>query len=230
MDVVTTIAAVLFPATLWGGYHYYRDRRQPEPLIATGLAVAAGVAAGWLGQGLYRVLEWLGLWQDAYLLAQSDLVALLVYCVLGIGLIEELAKLAPFVLVALSLKTFDERVDGIIYAGLVALGFAAYENVMYLDFASPVENVARALTGPLVHIVFASLWGYPIGLAVLQRRMLWWRIGGGFVAAVVIHGLYDFCVIGLPTWARLLAALIIVGAWLRKVHLIEYVLGREVEH
>lgn len=229
MDIVTTAAAVLFPALLWGGYHHYRDRRRPEPLVSTLLAIAAGGVAGALGQWLYRLLERFGLWQDPYALAHDDLVALLVYSVLGIGLIEEAAKLVPFVLLAVSLKAFDERVDGIIYAGLVALGFATYENVTYLEFAGPTENLARAITGPLVHIVFASLWGYPIGLAVLARRLLWRPIVTGFAAAVVIHGIYDFCVLGLPGWARLVAALIIVGAWLRKVHLIEYVLGKSAQ-
>lgn len=226
MNLVTTAIAVLFPALLWGGYHYYRDRRQPEAITHTLLAIGAGVFAGVLGQWLYRLLEWLGLWQDAYILAQDDWVALAVYSVLGIGLIEETAKLIPFAILAVSLKAFDEPVDGIIYAGLVALGFAAYENVGYLEFAGPAENLARAIAGPLVHIVFASVWGYPIGLAVLARKFLWLQIAKGFAAAVVIHGIYDFCVIGLPGWARIVAAFIIIGAWLRKVHLIEYVLGR----
>ena len=158
-------------------------------------------------------------------MAQTDLAALLAYAVLGIGVIEETAKLVPFAVLAVSLKAFDERVDGIIYSGLVALGFAAFENVFYLEFAAPAESLARALTGPLVHIVFASLWGYPIGLAVLARKMLWQPILKGFAAAVILHGLYDFCVLGLPGWARFAAALIIVAAWLRKVHLIEYVIA-----
>ena len=222
---MAVLLTVLFPALLWGGYHYYRDRRRPEPITHALLAIAAGIAAGWLGQWLYRALAWLGLWQDAYALAREDLVGLLIYAVLGIGLIEETAKLVPFLLLALSLKAFDERVDGIIYAGLVALGFAAYENVLYLEFATPGENVARAITGPLVHIVFASLWGYPVGCAVLARAVLWWPIIQGFSASILIHGVYDFCVLGLPGWARVVAAAMIVGVWLRKVHLIEYVLG-----
>lgn len=225
MSAASIIAAVMFPALLWGAYHYYRDRRQPEPITHAVLAIAAGAAGGLLGQGLYRVLDWLGLWRDAYALAQADLVALFAYAVLGIGVIEETAKLIPFALLALTLKAFDERVDGIIYSGLVALGFAAFENVFYLEFATPAENLARAFTGPLVHIVFASLWGYPIGLAVLARRMLWLPILTGITAAVVLHGVYDFCVLGLPGWARFAAALIIVAAWLRNVHLVEYVIG-----
>jgi RsiW-degrading membrane proteinase PrsW (M82 family) len=224
MSLVTTASAVLFPAVLWGVYHHYRDRRRPEPLLHSLLAIAAGLGAGVLGQALYRALGWAGLWRDAYALAEHDLPALLVYSVFGIGLVEELAKLVPFLILAKWLAHFDERVDGIIYSGLVAVGFAIYENVFYLEFASDAENVARAITGPLVHIVFASLWGYPIGVAVLERKPLLRPIALGLGAAALVHGAYDFIVLGLPGWARFFAALIVVAVWMRKVHLIEYVL------
>ena len=48
---------------------------------------------------------------------------------------------------------------------------------------------------------------------------------GSLGCAALVHGLYDFCVLGLPGWARIVAAAMIVAVWLRKVHLIEYVLG-----
>jgi protease PrsW len=224
MSLVITASAVLFPALLWGLYHHYRDRRRPEPLSHSLLAIAAGLGAGVLGQTLYGALAWVGLWRDAYALAAHDLAGLLVYSVFGIGLLEEGAKLVPFLMLAKWLTHFDERADGIIYSGLVAVGFAIYENVFYLEFASDVENVARAITGPLVHIVFASLWGYPIGVAILERKPLLGPLVLGLAAAALVHGAYDFIVLGLPGWARLFAALIVVAVWMRKVHLIEYVL------
>lgn len=224
MSLAATASAVIFPTLLWGVYHHYRDRRRPEPLRYSLLAIAAGLGAGVLGQALYRGLAWVGLWRDAYDLAAHDPLGLLVYSVLGIGLIEESAKLLPFMVLARTLRHFDERVDGIIYSGLVAVGFAVYENVFYLEFASDTENLARAVTGPLVHVVFASLWGYPIGVAILERRALLRPIALGLGAAALVHGAYDFCVLGLPAWARLFAALIVVAVWARKVHLIEYVL------
>jgi RsiW-degrading membrane proteinase PrsW (M82 family) len=224
MSFVATASAVLFPAVLWGAYHHYRDRRRPEPLFHSLLAIAAGVGAGALGQALYYALAWVGWWRDAHALAAHDLPGLLAYSVLGIGLVEEFAKLVPFLAIARWLPHFDERVDGIVYSGLVAVGFAIHENVFYLEFASDAENVARAITGPLVHIVFASLWGYPIGVAILERKPLLAPIALGVGAAALVHGAYDFVVLGLPGWARFFAALIVVAVWARKVHLIEYVL------
>lgn len=226
MSTQAALAAVVFPALLWALYHHYRDRRRPEPISHSLLALGAGIGAGALGQALYLLLARVGLWRDAYALAEQDLVGLFVYSVLGIGLLEEFAKLVPFSLIARMLPHFDERVDGIIYAGLIGVGFAVYENLFYLEFAGDVENVARAITGPLVHVVFASLWGYPLGVAMVERRPLLLPAALGLCAAALVHGTYDFLVLGFSLWARVAAALIVVAVWLRKVHLIEYVLGR----
>ena len=224
MAPVLVATLLLAPALFWALYHYYRDRHRPEPVTHTALAFAVGACSGWLGQQLYGLLALLGLWADPYQLARDDLMGLLVYSVFGIGLMEELAKLLPFLVIALKLEHFDEAVDGIIYAAFVALGFATYENLFYLDYLSTAEQLARSITGPLVHIMFASLWGYPIGRAVVERTPLLPAIALGFSAAVVVHGVYDFLVIGLPPWARGLAAGLILAVWLRRMYLIERVL------
>ena len=57
-------------------------------------------------------------------MAETNLPGLITYAILGIGLIEELAKMIPFVLVIIHLKSFNEPIDGLIYASFIALGFA----------------------------------------------------------------------------------------------------------
>ena len=74
--------------------------------------------------------------------------------------------------------------------------------------------------GPLVHIVFASVWAYHIGMAHLKRRgvmratLLWLALTAG------LHGVYDFIVLGFPSSALVLAALVIVGVWVWRLTLI----------
>ena len=53
-----------------------------------------------------------------------------------------------------------------------ALGFSAVENIQYLQYLTSLEAIARGFAGPVVHIVFASIWGYYIGRAWLCRRAL----------------------------------------------------------
>lgn len=50
----------------------------------------------------------------------------------GAAILEESAKLFMLWLLLRKNKYFGERVDGIVYAVCVSLGFAALENVMYL--------------------------------------------------------------------------------------------------
>ena len=64
---------------------------------------------------------------DAYLLAETNLPGFFAYAVLVIGVIEELAKMIPFLLFVINFKEFDEPIDGIIYGSFIALGFAAVE-------------------------------------------------------------------------------------------------------
>ncbi|MEO0996774.1 MAG: PrsW family glutamic-type intramembrane protease [Pseudomonadota bacterium] len=227
MSSIAVAAAIVMPATFWGVYNAYRDRRRPEPLVWLALATLAGGAGVLLSQLLYDVYGMLGLWRDAYALADTDRVALLIYSIGGIGLIEETAKLAPFLLIALAAPHFDERVDGIIYASFVALGFAIAENVSYLPYAGTFDNVVRAFSGPLVHTVFASLWAYPLGVALVEGRGFLRALAIGLPAAALVHGLYDFVVIGLPPPLRLIAAVLVAAVWLRKVHLIERVLSND---
>ena len=43
-------------------------------------------------------------------------------------------------------RDFDEPIDGLIYASFIGLGYAAVENIHYLDFLTPLESAARSFT------------------------------------------------------------------------------------
>ena len=169
---------------------------------------------------MYQGLGLIGLRFDAFLLAETDQFALLLYALLAIGPIEELAKLLPFLLVVLRFPEFDEPIDGIIYASFVALGFSAVENIHYLQYVSDLEALARGFVGPVVHIVFASIWGYYIGRAYLRQRRLALTVLVSLMATATIHGLYDYLVIALPIFALPASALLVIAIWLWRLFLI----------
>lgn len=211
---------VILPVLFWAGYHYYKDRHLPEPLSHLLLAFILGVGSFYLGMFLYRALDLVNLRYDAYLLAETSLPGLFAYAILVIGVIEELAKMVPFLLIVIHLKEFDEPIDGIIYASFIALGFSAVENIQYLQFLTGIEAWARGFAGPVVHIVFASIWGYYIGRAYLCRRFLGRTILAALAFTAILHGIYDFVVIALPPPALPVAASLIVGIWLWRLWLI----------
>ncbi len=211
---------IVLPVLFWAIYHYHKDRHLPEPISHLLLAFILGIGTSYLSMAMYQGLDLVDLRFDAYLLAESSLVGMFAYAVLVIGVIEELAKMVPFLLVVIHFREFNEPIDGIIYASFISLGFAAVENFQYVQFASPVEAWARGFAGPVVHIVFASIWGYYIGRARLCQRKLGLTIIVALAFTALLHGIYDFIEIALPTAALPLAAILIAGIWLWRLHLI----------
>lgn len=213
------VIPVILPIFFWAAYHYHKDRHLPEPLGHLLLAFLFGVLAAGISQSLYLGLEPLGLRYDAGFLAETNSWGLLAYALLVIGPVEELSKLLLFVLVVVRFKEFDEPLDGIIYASFIGLGYAAIENWQYLDYLTPLEATARGFASPVVHIVFASIWGYWIGRAYLAKKSMIPATLIGFGIAAALHGMYDFMVLLQPYSALPCAALLIVAVWIWRLRL-----------
>ena len=219
MQYALLLLPVVIPVIFWGAYHYHKDRHLPEPVGNLVLCLALGVAAAALSKGLYLALDPFGWRLDAVALAQTDGAALLRYAVFTIGPVEELAKLLPFLLIVLRLKALDEPLDGIIYASFIGLGYAAVENVHYLDFLSLAESIGRGFASPAVHIVFASIWAHLITDAWLAKRRVLGPALAGFAVAASLHGIYDFLVLRHPVAALPIAAAMIGAIWLWRLRL-----------
>lgn len=213
------IAPVVLPVLFWAGYHYHKDRYLPEPIGNLLLTFGLGMLAVAISAALYSGLELIGLRFDAGHLADTDALALFAYAMLAIGPIEELAKMIPFLVIVVRFKEFDEPLDGIIYASFIGLGYAAMENWQYLDYLSSTAALARGFASPVIHILFASIWGHWIAGAHLKGRTIVPAAIAGLVVAASLHGLYDFVVILNPRHALPIAALVIVAIWLWRLNL-----------
>ena len=108
------------------------------------------------------------------------------------GVVEESGKFLVVRIGAYKSKRFDQPEDGLVYASAAALGFAALENVVYvLSFGLSII-LARGLFSNLAHVLFSSMWGYPLALTklgIIKHKYLTW---GGLGLAIVAHGLFDF--------------------------------------
>ena len=213
--ILPIVVAVVF----WAVYHYHKDRHLPEPPANLLICLALGVLASFLAGWSYELLGVFGLRFDAVALADSNPAALFAYAMLAIGPVEELGKLLLFVAVVLRFKAFDEPMDGIVYASFIGLGFAAMENVYYLQYLTPLESVARGFAGPVTHILFASIWGHWISMAHLEGRSVVVAGSAGFAIAAALHGLYDFIVLLNPTHALPIAAALILAIWIWRLKL-----------
>lgn len=213
------ILPVAVPVLFWAAYHVHKDRHLPEPPGKLLLSFVLGGAAATVAKGMYVGLGYVGLRYDAVALADTDLLRLFGYSLLAIGPIEEFAKLLPFILFVIHFDDFDEPLDGIIYASFIALGFAAAENLYYLQFLTPLESLARGFASPVVHIAFASVWGYRISTARVNGHPIVGAAITGFLLAALLHGAYDFVVLANPMFALPVAAAMIVTIWLWRLRL-----------
>ncbi len=224
MHKALLVIPVILPVFFWAVYHYHKDRHLPEPPGHLLLTFVLGVLAAAISQALYMALDPLTLRFDAGALSESSSLGLFAYSLIVIGPIEEFSKLLFFVLIVLRFDEFDEPLDGIIYASFIGLGYAAIENWQYLDYLTPLEAAARGFASPVVHMLFASIWGYWIARAYLGKGSVFLAGLTGFAIAAALHGLYDFMVLLKPYSALPFAGLLVGVVWIwrlrvmRKLH------------
>jgi RsiW-degrading membrane proteinase PrsW (M82 family) len=112
MEYVVVLLPVVLPVVFWAAYHLHVDRHLPEPPSDLLMAFALGVGSFWLGLVGYRALGLVGLRHDAFALGADNLPGLFAYAILAIGVIEESAKLLPFLLIVRFFRssTNDRRI------------------------------------------------------------------------------------------------------------------------
>lgn len=220
MTKLLMLLPVLLAVLFWAGYHYHKDRHLPEPAGHLLLALLLGAASALFAKAFYVSLGFVGLRYDAFELAATNPAGLFAYALLAIGPIEEFAKLLPFLGVVLHFREFDEPIDGIVYASFIGLGFAAAENLYYLQYLTPVEAAARGFASPVIHMLFASVWGYTVADAHVHGKSIIPAALRGFAISAVLHGIYDFAVLSNPAWALPAAAALIAVLWIWRLKLL----------
>lgn len=108
-----------------------------------------------------------------------------------VGLSEEFSKYIIIRYYSQPHKEYNEPFDGIVYAVMVSMGFAATENVMYVLQGGMEVAIMRAFTAVPAHATFAILMGYFMGKAKFSKNRTILNLTGLFLA-VLFHGAYDF--------------------------------------
>jgi RsiW-degrading membrane proteinase PrsW (M82 family) len=169
--------------------YFWLDRWEPEPSRLLLFAFLWGASVAIV---VSLVLE----------LASSEVLGRGVVLVLVGPAIEEAAK-GAFLLVMLTgarRREFDGVVDGLVYAGFAAVGFAFVEDIGYVaqSFSQGTEAtvatvVLRLVLAPFAHPLFTSMIGLGVGLMVSrpQQRARWLYPLLGYLAAVTLHALWN---------------------------------------
>lgn len=185
---------------------YWVDRYEKEPLVLLGGVFTWGAL---LSAGLaYLINTLFGI--GVYLATGSETMSELSTGVLFAPLVEETLKGAAVLVVFLVFrKEFDSLLDGVIYSAIVALGFAATENVLYIFERGYLESGYGGLAWlAFVRVVLVG-WQHPfytafigIGFALArtsprsQVRLLAPLLG--WLLAVANHALHNIIALLLP--------------------------------
>ncbi len=205
------------------------DRWEPEPsrLLLAAFLWGAGVSV--LGASIVNDTT-AALGEQVLGNGGGDLVG----AVISAPVVEEAFKGVFLVgLLWLRRREFDGVVDGIVYAGLVAAGFAFTENILYFGRAFATDGLVgeggsvvvvfmiRGVLSPFAHPVFTTMTGIALGLAARRRN----PAGGvllplfGYLAAVALHALWNasaglgllpafYSVIMVPLFGALIALVV----------------------
>lgn len=110
-----------------------------------------------------------------------------------VGLVEEFSKIVFLIVILKCTKIIDEPIDYLIYASLLALGFSANENVLYMNYHSAEVLGSRGLICSFSHMFFTSLaiYGFVEGKYRFKKLPLVYFIVF-FILAALHHAAYDW--------------------------------------
>jgi RsiW-degrading membrane proteinase PrsW (M82 family) len=199
-DLIIILAAVL-PALVIVGYIVFRDKNRREPISQVWKGVRYGV-----GSALLALVV------GAPFSVLAEMVPVLDYTETFWGALygsffmaavpEELAKLLMLYLLLRKNPYFDERMDGIVYAVAVGMGFAGFENILYLFENEEIWGTVgaiRALFSVPGHFCFAVFMGYYYSLAHFDKKNRQeLNLFLMLAVPIVLHGVFDFLLMSLP--------------------------------
>ena len=211
--VVGMIMACL-PVPFYVGLALWIDRYEPEP---PHLLLASFIWGACLAVFASYILNTLN--SSVFFEATHDAAAASALGgIISAPLVEESTKgLFLFLLFFFKRKEFDGIVDGVVYATMVALGFAMTENIQYYGGAlkhggdaAGALFILRGMMSPYSHPLFTSMTGIGLGWAAQSDRWYVKLLAPplGLMAAMALHA----------TWN--LSAVIHVQAWLASYILI----------
>ena len=110
---------------------------------------------------------------------------------------EESGKFIGLRLYSYTRKSFDEPLDGIVYAVMVSMGFATVENILYVEkyvaAGKALEiGLYRMFLSVPAHATFAVVMGYFVGKAKFDRANSFSLLLTGLIGAIIFHGTFDF--------------------------------------
>lgn len=199
MALLAAILLAFIPALFYAWITYWMDRYEKEPLMLLGGVFIWGavVAAG----GAYILNTIFGV--AVFAVTADPFLTDFATGSFSAPLVEESLKGLAVLLVFLVFRQeFDSVLDGIVYASITALGFAATENALYMYQFGYVEDgwgglwfifLLRVVLGAWNHATYTAFTGIGLAAARLSRHAFARLLLpiGGFSVSLFTHFLHN---------------------------------------
>ena len=168
-------------------YIYFKDKYEKEPikivvisfLLGATVSIILTFTLGYIASSLVPLT-------DVKSISQQFIKAFFT-----VALVEEFSKYIIVRFYAQKKNEFNEPFDGIVYAVMVSMGFAALENILYTYQYGFGVGVTRAFTAVPAHATFGVIMGYFMGKAKFSNNSIKLNLLG-LLFATLFHGSYDF--------------------------------------
>ncbi|MBB5831656.1 PrsW family intramembrane metalloprotease [Brachybacterium aquaticum] len=206
---LVAFTAALVPVAIVFSAVWWIDRYTPQPRMSLVYAFA------WGAIGSVLLTLWFGGFFDLWISPEDEtsLVDTFLGAVVQAPVVEESMKSLGLALLLLRGRRFIAGpIDGVVYAALIAGGFAFTENILYFGSSFHQAQAAgevdvfwqtfflRGVLSPFAHVSFTALCGLGLGIAAERRSlMLYFGLGlGGLSLGMVLHALWNGSTFFLP--------------------------------
>jgi len=125
----------------------------------------------------------------------STIFSTVFYAFVIIALTEEFFKYITMRYYLMPKAYFDEKIDGIVYGVIMAMGFATLENCLYAADLGLETVIVRIFTSVPAHGVFGAIMGYFISRAKFDHTNKQRHLTLAFLIPFLLHGLFDFFIL-----------------------------------
>lgn len=214
----------LYFSTIWGIFFYYFFKTPQVTLkqtIAVFFLTQAFVFLAWDVFGIVRI-------NPFYNLLPAGFPLNLFGYILGVGLMEELAKLTPPLIIASRAKQPLIPQTLVFYGLMSGIAFGVFEGVQYQMginaeqeySASFYLNILRLTSLPFLHAIWCGIAAYFISFAKLYPKYRLSLYALALFIPAILHGIYDtFCgsiwgmIIALPA---MICSIILLMTYLKQ--------------
>ena len=185
MNILFLLAISSAPGVAIGLYIYLKDKHEREPI---GLLIKAFIY-GMLSTILTLIIS-IPL-SSIVPIDEQDIGEQAVHAFLLVALVEEFSKFVFVRGVLYRDRNFNEPFDGIVYSVMVGMGFATFENILYVSDGGVGTALLRMFTAVPAHAAFAVLMGYYLGKAKFEHKKGYYSFYALGIATL-LHGAYDY--------------------------------------